>query len=806
MRIFLLQEIGGAVVNEYSGGSPKSEASVGATGRSKSSVEVEECERRRSVSGPQQIVAMLHVDVPRGHRSRDTWPAVAPSRTARSSTQENLGATVVTQSHVDRHKANTALDFRERARSAPMTVTAMSALLLSILGLSVGVSHCPMWKEIAPCTCRTDSTKLTTVHCDKMASYDQAVRLLEGHFTPADRVFLKMSFSKLDDLPHRTFKELNMSIEHLKLNHDSLGELEGDTFEGLTKVLFFSLADNPLGKVPEHLWKRMPSVRTLDLGRTRIKSLTTSSFKDFPLQCLVLAGNFISQMDQDSFPRQVQRLHIGRNSLKTLNKTLTNLSDLNWLFANSNELTDLEGELPLDAKNLKMIHFSNNKIEKLPQQLKSLTELESLFFQYNQIKSLDGTLGKARKLMRVVLEHNHISTLTREDFAENEILESLILSHNHITTLNNSLLNLKNLNFLNITDNRLTEFSFQEIVGLQELKSIDLSYNRIKTLIGPATNLVEWNIKLTELKLDHNEIESLDGALSGLPELLRLNLSFNKLRRISPDDLIGLDQLRLLDVSHNYLTTLEETSKTFLPRLEELRASHNHLTILERDFHGLPVLCHADLSNNQIVALGRDLVSKIGHGVHEGTWDTLKIYLQDNPILCDAALPEIMSSMEINHTRIYGVAHCAPLSEQPVTSKPNAFLGYIPETTPSLPAAISANHRPLEQENEPNNRLKPLFKTSAYEAIQLRKNDLEDARKAQDQAVDLTQNDQYRVEEPKIDPVKQEKQLSKLASEIEELRTRVEELASQNQILLDQQMNKSTEKPPNEGLGENRKP
>lgn len=76
-------------------------------------------------------------------------------------------------------------------------------------------------------------------------------------------------------------------------------------------------------------------------------------------------------------------------------------------------------------------------------------------------------------------------------------------------------------------------------------------------------NLVEWNIRLTELKLDHNEIGALDGALSGLPELLRLNLSFNKLRKISPDDLIGLDQLRLLDVSHNYLTTLEETSKVF---------------------------------------------------------------------------------------------------------------------------------------------------------------------------------------------------------------------------------------------------
>lgn len=74
-------------------------------------------------------------------------------------------------------------------------------------------------------------------------------------------------------------------------------------------------------------------------------------------------------------------------------------------------------------------------------------------------------------------------------------------------------------------------------------------------------NLVEWNIKLTEIKLDNNELESLNGALSGLPELLRLNLSFNKLTHLSPDDLIGLDQLRLLDISYNRITTLEETSK-----------------------------------------------------------------------------------------------------------------------------------------------------------------------------------------------------------------------------------------------------
>lgn len=55
--------------------------------------------------------------------------------------------------------------------------------------------------------------------------------------------------------------------------------LNADTFEGLSSVLYLSLADNNLEEVPEHLWPKVPNVKTLDLGRTKIKHISESSFK-----------------------------------------------------------------------------------------------------------------------------------------------------------------------------------------------------------------------------------------------------------------------------------------------------------------------------------------------------------------------------------------------------------------------------------------------------------------------------------------------------------------------------------------------
>lgn len=210
--------------------------------------------------------------------------------------------------------------------------------------------------------------------------------------------------------------------------------------------------------------------------------------------------------------------------------------------------------------------------------------------------------------------------------------------------------------------------------------------------------------------------------------------------------------------------------------------------------------------------------------------------------------------MEANHTRVYGVAHCGPLSEQPVTTRPSRFLGYIPEGMSPPPSTI-AEHIYQQQQIANENQVSPLYVPPAihrqsdhlgFRTVDLNRRTLEEHhislepdvideenpsdnqemkyKRANVTAADeiaektnvldastskseeglienknitmvnhteQTQDDQMQNDEPPakllIDPVVQERQLSKMASEIEMLRSQIEQLAQQNKMLLNQQ-------------------
>ncbi|XP_033224857.1 insulin-like growth factor-binding protein complex acid labile subunit [Belonocnema kinseyi] len=606
----------------------------------------------------------------------------------------------------------------------------MSGLLYTLLGLAASSSlHCAVRREISPCTCRQEAPIInpssngngnnangnTHVHverievvCERMESFDQVAEALRGKFTPEQQITLRVSHSQLRDISRHDFKELRMSISRLDLNHDHLMNVDGEVFAGLSRTQYMSLADNEIPSIPRQILSHLGLLRTLDLSRNRISRIESDDFKYNPhLQFLFMAGNTLSELVPGSLPPLIKHLHVGRNHLKSLNRTLRDLNQLEWLLINSNEITYLDGELPSSGHNLKMLYAADNKLTHLPPEFRFLHRLELLFLQHNRIRSLDGTLSKARRLKFLELSHNDLQELTDEDFVEVENLEDLELGHNSLKSLggdgnesdegngHSALYPLKSLKCLNLTHNELREFSFASLRGLRELRLFDISNNKIARLLRPPSeNLVEEQADETsgasiqDMRLQHNELRSLEGSLFvGMKELQRLNLSHNALGpTIGPQDLRGLEGLRVLDLSHNELITLEDTSETWLPLLEELNASHNRLiTLSERDFRGFPGLCWADVSANQIRSMVAELVANTRCTLH-GVPDVLRIYLQDNPVLCDAGLADLTVALEVNHAKVYGVANDCPTT---TTAMPESTTP-LPPLPPTLLLAAAA--------------------------------------------------------------------------------------------------------------------
>ncbi|KAG7313187.1 hypothetical protein JYU34_000282 [Plutella xylostella] len=559
-----------------------------------------------------------------------------------------------------------------------------AALLCALVGVGASL-HCAMRREISPCTCRREDTGTGAIHvvCQRINTYQEIAAALANKFSPKTKIGLDISYSQLPDFGAHSFRDLGLSITRLKLNYDNLSELHENVFTKLDLVDYFSIGDNALPEMPKHVLRHLPRVKTLDLCRNKITRLTEDDFQDIPeIEHLLVAGNQISKIEKHALPKALKHIHLGINNLSTLNGALRDLDNLEWIFINANHLKSIDNELPVKAKKIVFIHAARNELQNLPKDLRLMTSLVSLFFYDNNLKSLDGVLQKSRKLHRIGLSFNKIETLAEDEFTEADSLAELDIAYNQLRSLNGSLRSLKSLRYLNLTHNQLTEFSLQEIKGLTKLSVIDLSYNKISHLTGKMENMVDVETKVLELRLNNNFLYNIGGALMGLHGLLRLNLSHNYIQQISPDDFIGLDELKLLDISNNQITTLEETSKTFLPALEELIAHHNNITALDKDFHGLPLLCLADLSYNQIRSVNYDLVSKT-HCTINRVSSVLKIYLQDNPVLCDEHLYELMNELEKRSARVSGAATCAAAG----TAAP-ALMRALNDVAPAAPVYL----------------------------------------------------------------------------------------------------------------------
>ncbi|KAL9228601.1 hypothetical protein vseg_004160 [Gypsophila vaccaria] len=210
---------------------------------------------------------------------------------------------------------------------------------------------------------------------------------------------------------------------------------------------------------------------------------------------LTLTHKALSDVSCLSSFKNLERLDLTFNNLSSL-QGLESCVNLKWLCVQQNKLHTLTGIEFLP--NLTVFNAGKNKLRSMDE-VKHLLKLRALILNDNEIASISG-----------------LDQLTE--------LNTLVLSRNPITKIGTSLSKLKSIAKISLSSCQLEAID-SSIKGCTELEQLRLSHNEIQTL--PAE--LSYNKKLQILDVGNNMISRWSDleALSSLRHLKNLNLLGN---------------------------------------------------------------------------------------------------------------------------------------------------------------------------------------------------------------------------------------------------------------------------------------
>jgi Leucine-rich repeat (LRR) protein len=186
----------------------------------------------------------------------------------------------------------------------------------------------------------------------------------------------------------------------------------------------------------------------------------------------------------------------------------TNLIILNL---DNNRFTSLPPEIA-SLTSLKHLTAKNNRLSgMLTSSIGGLTELEYLDLNDNLIESLPEEIGNLSKLKRLDLTNNRLEYLP-PGFGKLQLISDLLVKDNLLVELPYEVSTMTGLTSIYAANNRISELTFG-ISMMRELLQIDVSNNQIGALLPPLSHL-----KLSSLKIDHNNLTFEDIAASKLPD------------------------------------------------------------------------------------------------------------------------------------------------------------------------------------------------------------------------------------------------------------------------------------------------
>ncbi|XP_067943406.1 toll-like receptor 13 [Watersipora subatra] len=302
------------------------------------------------------------------------------------------------------------------------------------------------------------------------------------------------------------------------------------------------------------------------------------------------------------------------------------------------------------------------------------------------------TGNKTSKLSSLVM--NNVGINTEIYYASRLIhtfpkLQNLYLDENFLRSIPNfgSVSNqTSHLTTVTLNSNKLKKFSAAEGRMLCKimpfLKHIKAENNQLDDLSG-----LYFCQTLTQLYLANNQIgqkqQSNFQAIGQMLQLSQLDLSGNKIKRVSCELFKNLSQLRTLILANNEITVLDDKVFALTPLLSNLDLSDNIIPVINASIvnYGLSNLVNFYLQANQIKILPPELLK-----VFDANMTKLKVFgLLGNPLTCscDKVLSDWVRNRSAIIIQVKNLVCSTPenpdVTAQVISFKPNPFLCHVKE-------------------------------------------------------------------------------------------------------------------------------
>ena len=275
--------------------------------------------------------------------------------------------------------------------------------------------------------------------------------------------------------------------------------------------------------------RRLPKLRTLDLGGNQIAHINaSSSFANLPeLRFLNISFNLISDLPVDCFhgTADLGYLDASNNKLTQVkSRTFSGLTNLFYLSLAQNDISSMGFTVFNDSVSMKWLFLQYNRIQSLPR-LNNMKNLLWLNVSYNQIKMIEPRdLIGFRKLTVLHANNNLVQRIKSDIFSKTPSLLQVWLNDNRIDFVGN-LGDHAHLRDLRLQNNKISDFlTGSPFLRLKALQLLSLDNNEI-------TRIRRYTIppSIRFLFLSSNSISWIEPhSFANLPRLEFVYLENNK--------------------------------------------------------------------------------------------------------------------------------------------------------------------------------------------------------------------------------------------------------------------------------------